>query len=63
MMPLHLGLALDTSGSMDVATSTMSGPAVIKFLNANEHAADIDARRLRHRSPRGALRSAQTTRG
>jgi Ca-activated chloride channel homolog len=38
-LPLHLGLALDTSGSMendirDVRT------AVIKFLNANEHAVD-----------------------
>jgi Ca-activated chloride channel family protein len=39
-MPLHLGLALDTSGSMendlrDVRT------AVVKFLNANESAADV----------------------
>ena len=39
MLPLHLGLALDTSGSMaadihDVRTG------IIKFLNANEHAVD-----------------------
>jgi Ca-activated chloride channel family protein len=39
MLPLHLGLALDTSGSMasdikDVRTG------MIKFLNANEHAVD-----------------------
>jgi Ca-activated chloride channel family protein len=39
-LPLHLGLALDTSGSMendlrDVRT------AVVKFLNANESAADV----------------------
>ena len=39
VLPLHLGLALDTSGSMasdihDVRTG------MIKFLNANEHAAD-----------------------
>jgi len=39
-MPLHLGLALDTSGSMDADINDVR-TAVIKFLNANEHAADV----------------------
>ena len=39
-MPLHLGLALDTSGSMDADIHDVR-TAVIKFLNANEHAADV----------------------
>jgi VWFA-related protein len=39
-MPLHLGLALDTSGSMDPDINDVR-TAVIKFLNANEHAADV----------------------
>ena len=39
MLPLHLGLALDTSGSMDADINNVR-TAIIKFLNANEHAAD-----------------------
>ena len=31
--------------------------AAIKFVNALEHAADVDARRLRHRGPRRAVRA------
>ena len=40
LMPVHLGLALDTSGSMDPDINDVR-TAVIKFLNANEHAADV----------------------
>lgn len=40
VLPLHLGLALDTSGSMEADIYDVR-TAVIKFLNANEHAADI----------------------
>ena len=40
ILPLHLGLALDTSGSMEMDIYDVR-TAVIKFLNANEHAADI----------------------
>jgi Ca-activated chloride channel family protein len=39
VLPFHLGLALDTSGSMDPDIKDVRR-AVIKFLNANEHAAD-----------------------
>jgi Ca-activated chloride channel family protein len=39
-LPLHLGLALDTSGSMEKDISEVR-TAVIKFLNANESAVDV----------------------
>jgi Ca-activated chloride channel family protein len=39
-LPLHLGLALDTSGSMEEDIREVR-TAVVKFLNANEHAADV----------------------
>ena len=39
-LPLHLGLALDTSGSMEKDISDVR-TAVIKFLNANESAVDV----------------------
>ena len=39
-LPLHLGLLLDTSGSMDRDINDMR-TAVIKFLNAMERAADV----------------------
>jgi Ca-activated chloride channel family protein len=38
--PLHLGLALDTSGSMEEDIADVR-TASIRFLNANEHAADV----------------------
>jgi Ca-activated chloride channel homolog len=38
--PMHLGLALDTSGSMQEDIADVR-TASIKFLNANEHAADV----------------------
>jgi len=40
VLPLHLGLALDTSGSMEEDIRDVR-TAVIKFLNANEHAVDV----------------------
>jgi Ca-activated chloride channel homolog len=40
VLPLHLGLALDTSGSMDQDLHE-ARTAVVKFLNANPAAADI----------------------
>jgi VWFA-related protein len=40
VLPLHLGLALDTSGSMEKDISEVR-TAVIKFLNANESAVDV----------------------
>ena len=40
MLPLHLGLALDTSGSMELDMHEVR-TAVIKFLNANETAVDV----------------------
>jgi Ca-activated chloride channel family protein len=39
-LPLHLGLALDTSGSMEGDIREVR-TAVVKFLNANESAADV----------------------
>src|SRR5919109_1134239 len=39
-LPLHLGLALDTSGSMEADIRDVR-TAAIKFLNANEHAVDV----------------------
>lgn len=39
-LPLHLGLALDSSGSMDQDIHDVR-TAVIRFLNANESAADV----------------------
>jgi VWFA-related protein len=39
-LPLHLGLALDTSGSMETDIREVR-TAVVKFLNANEAAADV----------------------
>lgn len=39
-LPLHLGLALDTSGSMEADIREVR-TAVVKFLNANEAAADV----------------------
>jgi Ca-activated chloride channel family protein len=39
MRPLHLGLALDSSGSMESDINDVR-TAMIKFLNANEHAVD-----------------------
>ena len=39
-LPLHLGLALDTSGSMESDIREVR-TAVVKFLNANEAAADV----------------------
>ena len=39
-LPLHLGLALDTSGSMELDIREVR-TAVVKFLNANEAAADV----------------------
>jgi Ca-activated chloride channel homolog len=39
-LPLHLGLALDTSGSMETDIRDVR-TAVVKFLNANEAAADV----------------------
>ncbi len=39
-LPLHLGLALDTSGSMEQDIHEVR-TAVVKFLNANEAAADV----------------------
>jgi Ca-activated chloride channel family protein len=39
-LPLHLGLAIDTSGSMEQDIHEVR-TAVIKFLNANESAADV----------------------
>jgi Ca-activated chloride channel family protein len=38
--PMHLALALDTSGSMEADIADVR-TASIKFLNANEHAADV----------------------
>lgn len=38
--PLHLGFLLDTSGSMDLDMKDVR-TAAIKFLNKNEHAADV----------------------
>jgi VWFA-related protein len=38
--PLHLGLLLDSSGSMDADIKDVR-TAVIKFLNRNEHAVDV----------------------
>lgn len=40
VLPLHLGLALDTSGSMELDMHEVR-TAVIKFLNANETAVDV----------------------
>jgi Ca-activated chloride channel homolog len=40
VLPLHLGLALDTSGSMEEDIRDVR-TAVGKFLNANEHAVDV----------------------
>jgi Ca-activated chloride channel family protein len=39
-LPLHLGLGLDTSGSMESDIHDVR-TGMIKFLNANEHAADV----------------------
>ena len=39
VLPLHLGLALDSSGSMESDINDVR-TAMIKFLNANEHAID-----------------------
>jgi Ca-activated chloride channel homolog len=39
VLPLHLGLALDTSGSMESEINDVR-TGMIKFVNANEHAAD-----------------------
>ena len=39
-LPVHLGLALDTSGSMEQDIHEVR-TAVVKFLNANESAADV----------------------
>jgi Ca-activated chloride channel homolog len=39
MLPLHLGLALDTSGSMENDINDVR-TGIIKFVNANEHAVD-----------------------
>lgn len=39
-LPLHVGLALDTSGSMETDIREVR-TAVVKFLNANEAAADV----------------------
>ena len=39
-LPLHVGLALDTSGSMEMDIREVR-TAVVKFLNANEAAADV----------------------
>jgi Ca-activated chloride channel family protein len=39
-LPLHLGLGLDTSGSMEYDIREVR-TGMIKFLNANEHAADV----------------------
>jgi Ca-activated chloride channel homolog len=39
MLPLHLGLALDTSGSMEADINDVR-TGMIKFVNANEHAVD-----------------------
>ena len=39
VLPLHLGLALDTSGSMESDINDVR-TGIIKFLNANEHAVD-----------------------
>ena len=39
VLPLHLGLALDTSGSMEADINDVR-TGMIKFLNANEHAVD-----------------------
>jgi Ca-activated chloride channel family protein len=40
VLPLHLGLALDTSGSMEQDIHEVR-TAIIRFLNANESAADV----------------------
>jgi Ca-activated chloride channel homolog len=40
ILPLHLGLGLDTSGSMESDIRDVR-TGMIKFLNANEHAADV----------------------
>lgn len=40
VLPLHLGLALDTSGSMEQDIHEVR-TAIIKFLNANESAVDV----------------------
>ena len=40
VLPLHLGLALDTSGSMEQDIHDVR-TAIIKFLNANESAVDV----------------------
>ena len=40
LLPLHLGLALDTSGSMEQDIHEVR-TAIIKFLNANEAAVDV----------------------
>jgi Ca-activated chloride channel family protein len=39
LLPLHLGLALDASGSMEADIKDVR-TAVVKFVNANEHAVD-----------------------
>jgi Ca-activated chloride channel homolog len=39
VLPLHLGLALDTSGSMESDINDVR-TGIIKFVNANEHAVD-----------------------
>jgi Ca-activated chloride channel family protein len=39
VLPLHLGLALDTSGSMEADINDVR-TGMIKFVNANEHAVD-----------------------
>ena len=53
--PLHLGLLLDTSGSMagDIKDART---AAVKFVNALDHAADVTLVDFDTRSPRRALR-------
>jgi len=40
LLPLHLGLALDTSGSMELDIRE-ARTAIVRFLNANERAVDV----------------------
>jgi Ca-activated chloride channel family protein len=40
LLPMHLGLALDTSGSMELDINDVR-TAIVKFLNAHENAADV----------------------